>query len=430
MSVTIQSRGDTAAHWTSANPVLHQREIGVETDTFKAKIGDGATAWTSLPYWTLGALAVLSVYGRTGAVTAEDGDYTAAMVGALALAGGNMLGWLGPKEVTLEQSGGLISPDAESGNSFYVELTSSGWVIEVPANPQPGQITFWIGQDPSGSRTFDWADGWNFGSGEAPTPSTTPSTWDLYGFKWNAVLGQYCICGFEPGAAPPPEDIAFSDSVASVFGAGIGNSIELVLPGGLEVGDAVVVGVLTQGDSNVLPTGFTKATTGVSVPSPLSGLLPGIFGTGSQIFGFYVQPGDLSTDNGGTAETNATITFTATGTATAYGTAAALSGYHDAVLPPGAIGRSTSVSGANTYVAPTTETVAEGSWEISLVMTGSGLTTTFPESLTARTFATVAVCIGDSDAPIAVDTTIGGETWGSNAGSVAFHAYTVSLNPA
>lgn len=47
---TIQSRHDTAANWTTANPTLAAGEIGVETDTHKLKIGDGTTAWTSLAY--------------------------------------------------------------------------------------------------------------------------------------------------------------------------------------------------------------------------------------------------------------------------------------------------------------------------------------------------------------------------------------------
>lgn len=433
MSVTIQSRGDTAANWTSVDPVLHAREIGVETDTFKAKIGNGVTAWTSLPYWTLGTLAVLEVFGRTGAITAEDGDYTAAMVGALSILGGILEGWVAPCEVMLSQSAGSVAINARAGNSFLLPLTASGWTIEVPSEPSPGQkIEIVMGQDPSGSRTVAWADGWNFGAGSAPTLTTTPGATDILVFKYNTLLSPaaWCYVGLAPDFSPPPQNIAFADSVGSTFGQGIGNGISLVLPGGLSVGDAVVTGVLTQGDSNVLPTGFTMATTGVSVPSPLSTLLPGIFGTGSQLFGFYVQPGDLSTANGGTAGANATVTFTATGTAAAYGTAASLSGYSGAVLPPGAIGKSTSVSGADTYVAPTAVTVAAGSWEIGLVMTGSGLTTTFPGSLTARTFATVAVCIADSNTPIATDTTIGGETWDSNAGSVAFHAYTVALNAA
>ena len=47
---TLQLRRDTAANWTSNDPTLAAGEIGVETDTLKFKIGDGATAWSSLAY--------------------------------------------------------------------------------------------------------------------------------------------------------------------------------------------------------------------------------------------------------------------------------------------------------------------------------------------------------------------------------------------
>lgn len=50
-SSTIQLKRNTAANWTSANPVLQNGEIGVETDTNKIKIGDGSTAWSSLEYF-------------------------------------------------------------------------------------------------------------------------------------------------------------------------------------------------------------------------------------------------------------------------------------------------------------------------------------------------------------------------------------------
>lgn len=52
-AVTIQVRRDTAANWTSANPTLASGEWAFETDTKKLKIGDGSTAWTSLPYGTI-----------------------------------------------------------------------------------------------------------------------------------------------------------------------------------------------------------------------------------------------------------------------------------------------------------------------------------------------------------------------------------------
>jgi hypothetical protein len=51
MAVTIQTRRDSAADWTTANPVLALGEIGIEVDTDKAKYGDGVTPWTSLDYW-------------------------------------------------------------------------------------------------------------------------------------------------------------------------------------------------------------------------------------------------------------------------------------------------------------------------------------------------------------------------------------------
>lgn len=52
--ITIQLRRDMAATWTARNPVLHEGELGYELDTGKAKMGDGSSGWTSLPYWQPG----------------------------------------------------------------------------------------------------------------------------------------------------------------------------------------------------------------------------------------------------------------------------------------------------------------------------------------------------------------------------------------
>lgn len=51
-NAVIRSRRDTAANWTSVNPVLDAGELGIETNTHKLKAGDGATAWASLSYLT------------------------------------------------------------------------------------------------------------------------------------------------------------------------------------------------------------------------------------------------------------------------------------------------------------------------------------------------------------------------------------------
>ena len=49
-TVRLQLRRGTAADWASVNPVLAAGEMGVETDTRKVKVGDGATSWSGLDY--------------------------------------------------------------------------------------------------------------------------------------------------------------------------------------------------------------------------------------------------------------------------------------------------------------------------------------------------------------------------------------------
>ena len=50
MAVQIQLRGGTLAEWTSANPILAEREMVLETDTDKFKIGNGVDNYLDLPY--------------------------------------------------------------------------------------------------------------------------------------------------------------------------------------------------------------------------------------------------------------------------------------------------------------------------------------------------------------------------------------------
>jgi hypothetical protein len=55
MADILQLRGGSAAAWTSANPILADREVGVETDTKKLKIGNGTSSWNSLSYMVTSA---------------------------------------------------------------------------------------------------------------------------------------------------------------------------------------------------------------------------------------------------------------------------------------------------------------------------------------------------------------------------------------
>ena len=84
MAIQIQYRNDTAANWTSANPVLLSGEIGYETDTKLMKIGDGTTAWVSLAYFpanaaiTSGSITGVTINNSViGGTTPAAGTFTA-----------------------------------------------------------------------------------------------------------------------------------------------------------------------------------------------------------------------------------------------------------------------------------------------------------------------------------------------------------------
>jgi hypothetical protein len=85
MIIRIRHRRGTAAEWTAANPTLAAGEMGMETDTRLAKIGDGTTAWTSLGYSVTHATALASaISGAEAETTPADGWLLPAVVsGAL-----------------------------------------------------------------------------------------------------------------------------------------------------------------------------------------------------------------------------------------------------------------------------------------------------------------------------------------------------------
>lgn len=43
IKTSFQLRGDTKANWKAINPILKERELGIETDTRKFKFGDGTS---------------------------------------------------------------------------------------------------------------------------------------------------------------------------------------------------------------------------------------------------------------------------------------------------------------------------------------------------------------------------------------------------
>jgi Major tropism determinant N-terminal domain len=71
----IQIRRGLAATWTGLNPTLAAGEMGLETDTKKMKIGDGATAWNSLRY-RIGQVDNINFSGNTISSVDANGDLT------------------------------------------------------------------------------------------------------------------------------------------------------------------------------------------------------------------------------------------------------------------------------------------------------------------------------------------------------------------
>lgn len=66
----MQQRRDTAANWTSANPIMASGEFGIETDTLRFKVGNGTSNWSALAYVGF----VTSVAGKQGVVTLDHRD--------------------------------------------------------------------------------------------------------------------------------------------------------------------------------------------------------------------------------------------------------------------------------------------------------------------------------------------------------------------
>lgn len=74
MAVRMLQRRGTSAQWEAANPVLGDGEIGIAKDVGIIKVGDGETAWADLDIVYEATPAVLSVFGRTGDITATSED--------------------------------------------------------------------------------------------------------------------------------------------------------------------------------------------------------------------------------------------------------------------------------------------------------------------------------------------------------------------
>lgn len=113
MSNRIQVRRDTAANWTTTNPVLAAGEPALETDTGRRKTGDGTAAWTALPY----------VFDKTIA----DATYTTPAAAAAAYAPiTGSANYVAPGQLDAANAANIATPDSATAGALNATYAALG----------------------------------------------------------------------------------------------------------------------------------------------------------------------------------------------------------------------------------------------------------------------------------------------------------------
>jgi hypothetical protein len=111
MADIIQIRRDLSTNWTTSNPVLADGELGFEKNTKKGKLGDGITAWNSLPYSFTGES--INVAEQITAAASKTTPVDADQFGITDSAAGNILkklSWANIKATLLTYFNAIYEP--------------------------------------------------------------------------------------------------------------------------------------------------------------------------------------------------------------------------------------------------------------------------------------------------------------------------------
>jgi hypothetical protein len=168
--------------------------------------GSSITTPVSVPNGGTGAASLAAYAVVTGGTTATN---QVQQVGTLGNAGNPLVsggpgavpdfGALATVTIALAD-GASIEVNAAAGNQFTVTLGGNR-TMAAPTNPLDGQVLiFELKQDATGSRTVTWtagAGGYAFGTGAAPTLTTTAGATDYVGFRYSAIVGKWCFMGAE-----------------------------------------------------------------------------------------------------------------------------------------------------------------------------------------------------------------------------------------
>ena len=139
MVTRIQLRRDSAANWTSTNPILDQGEPGYELDTGDMKIGDGASRWTQLPYHSgPDAPIPIATQAQLGGVIQGDG----------VLVGGSGI-------LTLTPASGSTIGGVTLGPAFFAYQTQAQNITSLTTATGVGHIVNIVKYDTTKFKTVD-----------------------------------------------------------------------------------------------------------------------------------------------------------------------------------------------------------------------------------------------------------------------------------
>jgi hypothetical protein len=143
MAVKLQLRRDTSANWSATNPVLAEGEIGIDTTLRSSKIGDGATAWNSLPYGLTQSAPGMRYSFSTTVTDSDPGAGTLRFNNAAAgsttflyfdnadLGGATITAWLDAlDDSTTPSVKGILRIQKAHDRTVYREFTVTGAVVD------------------------------------------------------------------------------------------------------------------------------------------------------------------------------------------------------------------------------------------------------------------------------------------------------------
>ena len=292
---TIKVRRDTAANWTSVNPVLLDGEPGYEKDTKKIKYGDGTTAWNSLPY-AGGSSSVITTpityvteawASKAALATARRKGSSASIGGLIYLAGG----WSGSTGTTAQVTHQMYDPVA---NTYTTKASLPTATAGAAGAAVGGKFYVMGGTNASSIATnlvYEYDPTTNTWATKAPMPSTKASciagvvNGKIYVLSTDGSTGHY---EYDPvtdswATKANPASATMSGRVA----CGVGD--RLYLAGGLSAG----VGVTSFYSYNpVTNTWTTKASFGTGRYNSIMDTVEGLV---------YLFSGQTSAGNGTTS---------------------------------------------------------------------------------------------------------------------------------